>query len=74
MAILEKRLNLRSVSNSKSCEECKRKEKVIGQLYDKMEGLEEAVDAFCKDQQEQQQMLQESSTKCITRSPITRGY
>ena len=37
----------------KSCEECVRKEKVIGQLYEKMEGLEEAVDAFCKDQQRQ---------------------
>ena len=37
----------------KSCEECTRKEKVIGQLYEKMEGLEEAVDAFCKDQQRQ---------------------
>ena len=37
----------------KSCEECARKEKVIGQLYEKMEGLEEAVDAFCKDQQRQ---------------------
>ena len=61
MAILEKRLNLRGGTNSRpgslapqKCDECKRKEKVIGQLYDKMEGLEEAVDAFCKDQQQQQ--------------------
>ena len=47
------RASLTSDLTPKSCEECVRKEKVIGQLYEKMEGLEEAVDAFCKDQQRQ---------------------
>ena len=52
VAILEKRLSLRSQQNgaqkmTNGCDECKRKEKVIGQLYEKMEGLEAAVDAFC---------------------------
>ena len=47
------RASLTSELTPKSCEECVRKEKVIGQLYEKMEGLEEAVDAFCKDQQRQ---------------------
>ena len=53
LAVHKKSAVLTSDLTPKSCEECTRKEKVIGQLYEKMEGLEEAVDAFCKDQQRQ---------------------